>query len=291
MRTAPVITSTDRLVLTLFLAVAFHALLILGVSFTFLSKPKSQKLNTLDITLVNTRTDVAPKNPDYLAQESQQGGGTTKQRVHKKIPKTAPTPSPTAGKAPVTAPAAAPAKPNTAPAPVLTREKSPQKVATATPKPKVQPKPRPSAAQLMRSSMQEIARLEARTQNSWEVYSKRPNRKYLYANTRRTVDAEYLHYWTKKVEQIGNLNYPDKARRAGLSGSLIMEVTERPDGSVVSIRILESSGHKVLDDAAVRIVRLAAPFAPVPPSVLQGKNELRIVRTWLFTSGNQLQSR
>ena len=93
------------------------------------------------------------------------------------------------------------------------------------------------------------------------------------------------------MEKIGNINYPDEAQRRNLSGSLILEVVLRPDGALRSVQLLRSSGHKVLDDAAIRIVRLAAPFAPVPADVLDGKNELRIVRVWMFTTGNELISR
>lgn len=287
----PIITSSDRLVLTLFLALAFHALLILGVSFTLTNHDKPKIIDTLNITLVNTRSPKAPDKADYRAQENQAGGGNTAKRVPKKAPTTVPTPSKTPGRATVNAPPTHPKPPTAKRRPVLTTAKSDRKADSAPPRPEATPKPRISAQQLMQSSTQEIARLEARTQRSWQIYSDRPDPKYIYANTRKTEDAAYLESWTRKVEGIGNLNYPDAARRKGLSGSLVMEVTERADGSVVSVKIIDSSGHRELDDAAIRIVHLASPFAPVPNAVLDGKSELRIVRVWMFTSGNELIGR
>jgi periplasmic protein TonB len=289
-RSKPLITAGDRLGLTLFLAIAFHALVLLGVSFSFDSKPKPQVLNTLDITLVDTRTDKAPKNPDYLAQENQAGGGNTAKRVRHTAPKTNPSPVQTPGVADQSTPPTTTEPPADSAPRILTSQHSKTHVQRSEPRPKAQVSPQLNVAQLMRRSA-EIARLEARNDRLEQTYAKRPDPKYLYANTRRYQDAAYLNGWTRKVEKIGNINYPDEAQRRNLSGSLILEVVLRPDGALRSVQLLRSSGHKVLDDAAIRIVRLAAPFAPVPADVLDGKNELRIVRVWMFTTGNELISR
>jgi protein TonB len=92
------------------------------------------------------------------------------------------------------------------------------------------------------------------------------------------------------VEKIGNLNYPEEAKRRKLYGNLLMHVAVRADGSVEKIRIRRSSGHKLLDDAAVRIVRMAAPFAPFPPEIREEVDVLDITRTWQFLDGNTLFS-
>ncbi len=289
-RSKPLITAGDRLGLTIFLALAFHALVLLGVSFTFNAKHKPEVINTLDITLVNTRSDKKPKTADYLAQANQVGGGNTARQVEHKAPKTQPSPVPTPGAAEQTSKPTVTHRPaDTAPR-VLTTQQSRTKVRSSTPHPKAPAAPQINIAQLMRRSA-EIARLEARNDRLRQTYAQRPDPKYLYANTRRQQDAAYLDSWTRKVEKIGNLNYPDEAARRGLSGSLTLQVVLRPDGTLRSVQLLNSSGHKVLDDAAIRIVRLAAPFAPIPKDVLDGKNELRIVRIWMFTAGNQLISR
>jgi len=173
---------------------------------------------------------------------------------------------------------------------VLTQQKGDLKVSKFIKTPDTTIKSSTSAAQLMRRS-RELARMAALNDESWRSYSRKPDSKYIYANTRKHKDAAYLSYWSQKVEEIGNLNYPDEARRKNLSGNLILEVSLRPDGSLIGIKILRSSKHKVLDDAARNIVRLAAPFSRVPAEVMEDRKILRIVRTWAFTSGNRLYSR
>ena len=93
------------------------------------------------------------------------------------------------------------------------------------------------------------------------------------------------------MERIGKMNFPDQAKRQKLSGSLIMAVTINKDGSIKSINIRQSSGHKILDDGAVRIVRLAAPFARFPEDIRKEADELVITRTWVFEAGNRFSTK
>jgi len=92
------------------------------------------------------------------------------------------------------------------------------------------------------------------------------------------------------VERIGNLNYPDEAKRKQLSGNLLLDVAINPDGTLNSVNVVRSSGHKVLDDGAIRIVKLAAPFAPFPDDIRRTTDILHIIRTWQFQSDNSLYS-
>lgn len=278
----PSVTASDRLGLTLFLAVALHTLVIVGIGFQ-LEDPRPEVVNTLDVTLVTSRSDQAPEEAAYLAPEHQAGGGNTTERVpHEPAPAT-----PSAQEQPAPAPrdtpeAAPPAPPTPAPE-VITRQRDPQTAPLAVERPPAPEQAPVSAAELMHRS-REIARLEAQLESARQVYAERPDPKYLTAATRKAEDAAYLHYWTEKVEKFGNLNYPDDARRAGLAGRLRLEAIVRPDGTLEKVQVLESSGHRVLDDAARRIVELAKPFAPVPPEVLGGRNELRIIRTFVFSN-------
>ena len=100
-----------------------------------------------------------------------------------------------------------------------------------------------------------------------------------------------MEAWHAKVEKIGNLNYPDEARRKKLSGSLMLDVALNPDGTINEIVLRRSSGHRVLDDAAIRIVRLAAPFARFPDDIREETDILHIERTWQFLGSNQLFAR
>jgi protein TonB len=120
------------------------------------------------------------------------------------------------------------------------------------------------AATLVRRSLA-MASLNAELSQRMSSYAKSPRRKWISASTREHKYAAYMEAWRAKVERVGNLNYPDEARRRRLSGALLLDVALNADGSVNDIRVRRSSGHKVLDDAAVRIVRLAAPFARFPP--------------------------
>ncbi len=280
----------ERLLITGLLALGFHALVILGVSFTFPEPQPTPAPPTLEVTLVHTESEEAPEEADYLAQAHQRGGGTTRERVRESAPLSVPSPDTSAGTAANTRAAAQPEPARAAPRPVLTREDSRRQTRSDEPSPEAPVRAPATAAELIQRSL-EIARLTARAEDAWQSYSRRPDPRFLTSNTRRAADAAYLQAWTQKVERIGNLNYPDEARRRGLSGSLILEVTLRPDGALRSVRLLESSGEPVLDDAALAIVRLAAPFAPVPPEVLGEHNELRIVRTWVFSARNRLHSR
>jgi protein TonB len=137
----------------------------------------------------------------------------------------------------------------------------------------------------------EMLTLNQQINQSLQAYSKAPKSKFISSRTREFKYASYMRDWVQKVERVGELNYPDSARRQRLSGKLIVQVALYPDGSVREITIRKPSGHKILDDAAVRIVKLAAPFAPFPDDIKNETDVLYITRTWVFTSGNRLKSR
>jgi protein TonB len=285
-----VISHTDRLGLTLFLAIVLHALVILGISFTSEDLNKPDIMPTMDITLVQHKSDQAPDKADYLAQEDQKGAGTTQEKVRHRAVQSRPSPEQTQGQADQNVAAT-----KTQPQPkgdvrVLTQNAADRKVNSSKKDPKKIPVSKVSAEELVRRS-KEIARLTAQNDAKWEAYSQLPDSKRLHANTKRTADAAYLAAWTRKIEKIGAMNFPYQARRKKLSGVLLIEVALKPDGSLSGVRILESSGHKILDKAAMDIVKLGAPYARVPAEVLEDRKELRILRTWAFTVDNKLYSR
>lgn len=149
-------------------------------------------------------------------------------------------------------------------------------------------RPLPSAASLLSNSLK-IASLSAEVRRKVEAQANRPRRKFISASTREYRYASYMEAWRAKVERIGNLNYPEDARRQGLTGNLILDVALKPDGSVHEITIRRSSGNRVLDEAAVRIVNLAAPFAPFPEDIRRETDILHITRTWQFLHGQRFQ--
>lgn len=148
--------------------------------------------------------------------------------------------------------------------------------------------PMPSATTLLTNSFK-IASLSAEIRRKLEAKAKRPRRKFISASTKEFKYAAYMEAWRSKVERVGNLNYPDAARKQKLSGSLILDVALNADGSVNEITIRRSSGSKILDDAAIRIVELSSPFAPFPDQIRKETDILHITRTWQFLNDNRFR--
>jgi protein TonB len=159
------------------------------------------------------------------------------------------------------------------------------------PKPNNQQSADASSGDELEQKNQEIAHLEALIHKDWDNYQKLPKRAHFpSARTRGVVYAQYVEDWRIKVERIGNLNYPESARREKLHGKLQLTVTILPDGKVEDIEISRSSGHRLLDAAAMRIVKLAAPYPPLPKEILREyRDGMTITRTWTFTSTDRLE--
>lgn len=284
--------SNDAIRLAMVIALAFHAFLILAVSFDIDRDEPPSPERTLDITLVQPKpTPKKPvEKPDFLAQQTQEGGGeeTIKERQTSPLgnPIATPTPKPA-----LEMERSGAVQPQVQPKPeVVAAKQAKRPVRTPPPKPTVEAKPRARLSQLLASTQLEIDRLTAELDRRTLSASKQERRKAVNASTQEYQYAAYLEAWRSKVEKIGNLNYPDEAKRRKLYGNLLMHVAVRADGSVERIRIVRSSGHKLLDDAALRIVRMSAPFSPFPPEIRKEVDVLDITRTWQFLDGNTLFS-
>jgi protein TonB len=279
----------DRLGLTLLLATGIHAALILGLSFD-VDLPSSTSAEALSVTIVrNLRGSHKPDKPDFAAQANQEGGGAEETPVKPKTQLSPP--SVQVGKQPARETLqGAPPRPARAEHRVLTAIRSPRRIGSETPAPPTPALSRPTAAEMLAQRSQEIARITAELDRRTEAYAKRPRRKFISASTKEVKYAFYQEAWRRKVERIGTLNYPEEAKRAQIYGTLVLHCAVRADGTVESIDIQRSSGIKVLDDAAVRAVRLAAPFAPFSPDIAAETDILDITRTFRYTSGNQLMS-
>jgi len=284
------INSNDRLGVMLAFAALAHAIVILGIVFD-LHKSKSEVSNkSLDIIVVRNNLSVEkPDKADFLAQSSQLGGGTIEEK--KKL--TAPPVTPSVKPAPVKKTETKPT-PASKPAPdkkVLVQQKSNQVQKTA-PKPveTEQKSKSVSVKQLLASTQSEIDLLTAQIDRVQQNQTRKPKRKYINSSTQEYKYAAYLTAWRSKVERIGNLNYPEEAKKKKIYGNILMTVVLLPDGSVKSINIAKSSGHKLLDDAAINIVKLASPYAKFPDNIRNETDELVITRTWQFVNGNKLFS-
>ncbi|MDY6815929.1 MAG: energy transducer TonB [Pseudomonadota bacterium] len=274
------VSDFDRFSFTLFMALAVHAIIVLGI--TFAPEPPRSSAQTMEITLSRFDDEKAPEKADFLAQTSQQGSGTEDE------PREMTTPQPAEVSQPE--PAQVQPEPPSRPEPVKQQEQTvvqttaPSSHKVTEPEEKVEPEPQPvrKKKSLMERSL-EIASLEARFDAQQQAYARRPRvMRVTSASTLKSTNAWYVQNWISKVTRVGNINYPTEARRAGIYGTLRMLVSLKKDGTIKEVAILQSSGNRVLDDAAIRIVRMASPFAPFPEDMREEVDELEIIRTWSF---------
>lgn len=287
---------SNRLFVAMVASLLLHAIILFGVTFQF-PQPKIDKIaSSLEVVLVNNKTLSQPKESKLLAQDNLDGGGNTDDDRKAKTP--------------------LPVLPKSKP--ILKEKIVEQKVKqleqeakklmaavsdipqiqepTSTPDNENEDESTPNTAdidatELLLRSL-DIARLRAQVDQDHDSYQKRPKRKFVGARTREYRFARYVEDWRLKVERIGNLNYPEAARKEKLYGNLQLTVGIRADGSLESIEVNRSSGKKVLDEAAINIVKLAGQngFAPFPPDISQDTDILHITRTWVFASSDTLLS-
>mgnify|MGYP001160684337 FL=1 len=271
------------------ISLTLHGVLLL-IQFR-LPEHKPVRDKGLEVVLVNTRHATAPDKAEVLAQANVDGGGNTEQDARPSTP-LPPQPTRKEGDALVEAKRRTP-EPVREQQPVITRDKAPAKVAAA-PKKVEQPTPRPEAPPPVSGldlldSAAAVARLEAQIDRDLQELAKRPRKKFIGARAKEYRFAQYVEDWRQKVERVGTLNYPDAAR-GKLYGSLLLSVSIRADGSVDKVGVQRSSGHKVLDEAAMRIVKMAAPYAPFPPDIRKDYDIIEITRTWTFTNSDQVRA-
>jgi len=273
-------TETETLILALVLALVLHVAVITQLHFDWLDAADESRAPDLDVILVDWASEQAPDQADFLAQANQTGGGDNPELERPSAP-----PPTAAGGNPEPRP-----EPTTQPQPE--REPvTPELLATQTEtadleqkrEAPVDEKSLPDASQLLEQT-REVAQTAPDPLAFERVVPKRPRRKFITANTREHLYASYMRNWVAKVERVGNMNYPEQARQRNLEGSLVLSVDVLADGSIERVQVLRSSGYELLDEAAVRIVRLAAPYAELPPEVRKETDILVITRTWEFST-------
>ena len=274
-----------RLQLALAVSVVLHAV-ILSISFTLPVRPPHRDPG-LEVVLVNARHARAPDKAEALAQANVDGGGNSDRQVRPKSP-LPPQQVRRDGNALVEA-----RKRVAPPAPVqrsvLTQPKAAAAVSRAPPRAEeAPPAPAPTRSGLdLLNSAATVARLEAEIDRQLDDYARRPRKKFIGARTKEYRFAQYVEDWRHKIERVGTLNYPEAAR-GRLYGSLLLVVAIRADGSIERVEVQRSSGEPILDEAAKRIVQLAAPFAPFPSDIRGDTDILEIARTWTFTNADKV---
>lgn len=271
----------DRFAVSILLALGLHASILLGVGFVMDFRPLTHPLETLDVVLVNWKSESNPEQADFLAQAAQQGGGESNEASRPSQENAGASPGLEDGDDALDQAEQFSSVADASREQVLIEDEqasySQQLTRIEQPEP-----PLPSAATLMQDSLT-MARLQPGIQRDRESQSKLPRRKWISANTREYEFAAYMQAWVAKVERVGNLNYPEEVRRLKLTGDLVMTVGINLDGSIESIDIRRSSGTPQLDQAATRIVRLAGPYSPLPDNINATVDVLHITRTWVFS--------
>jgi protein TonB len=301
------------MLLALTLAAVAHALVLFGIGFE-LPVARVPDLTIIDVMLIKHSTADQPA-PDAVAAQADRAAETSTPLPELEAPEPDFLPDSEIDSAD------APPEPLPEPASAAIAESLPEPLPMPMPEPMPEPVPDPpsapalepeplsrvpdildapetplplelpqavSAADILASRNAEIAQLTARINAQTSAYASRARRKAISTSTREYRYASYMEAWRRKVERIGNLNYPEEAARRGLYGALILHVAVRADGSLEGIRVLRSSGQEVLDQAAMRIVELAAPFAPFPADIAAETDVLDITRTWQFQRNNRL---
>ncbi|MDO5506484.1 MAG: TonB family protein [Pseudoxanthomonas suwonensis] len=280
----PRIGDADRLGATMVLSVLLHALVILGIGFTL--REPAPVAPALDVILSESQNLLTPEQADFLAQANHAGGGEHDRAQRPREPQTGQLPVPEAGLTPQVMSAQAPE-----PQPVPEA-----RVVTSTAGTTPQPAARDTVAEAdptlpdgrrKVSHDMEMARLAAEIHLRSEAYARRPSRKFVSASTREYAWAGYLRQWVDRVERIGNLNYPDEARRRRIGGVVVINVGVRRNGTLESAHIVQSSHIPMLDQAALRIAELAAPYPPLPQTE-ENPDVLNVVRTWQFLPGGEM---
>lgn len=287
LRWQPGLPDNRRLWIAVGSSVIFHALL-LTLHFKFPDASNAMREKALDIILVNAKSARKPHDAQALAQSNLDGGGNTDENRRAKTPLPS-TAQQTTGndlqqmRRRVQELEVAQQK-------MLTQARSLRNVASSQTA-NEQPNPAPTISGLdLAESARAMARLEGEISKTTDEYTKRPRKKFVGARAEEYRFAQYIEDWRQKIERIGTLNYPDAAR-GKLYGSLVLTVAINADGSIGRIDINRSSGHKLLDDSARRIVQMAGPYSPFPPDIRRDTDVLEITRTWYFTQGDQLSAK
>ena len=269
------------------LSLCLHAFVLFGIGFVLPDTSKSHNLlQPLEVVLVNSKSSARPLKADALAQHNLDGGGNTAEN------KRASSPLPNLSDDKQFTPEQSTQRLQRMEQQVkklITQTKSVHSVPQEHIEKQHQDGSNMNGRDLVEHAL-EIARLEAQITRDFSAYQKLPHRKFIGARTQEYRYAQYIEDWRIKVERIGNLNYPALARQQKIFGQLRLTVSIRSDGSLESVEVTKSSGQRILDAAAVRIVKLAAPYAPFPEDISKETDILSIVRTWTFTANDHLES-
>lgn len=277
--------SNDRMLTTCFLAALLHGIVILGVTF---SSPNSGAADgeapALEVVLVNDQAPSVAKNPNarYLSERSTRGSGNTLKRERTLIPKSSLMPVDRPGIPSGDGLGATQAGREAGDEELIATYAPAQKIVYfATPRAAAEPSELP----LLLENRPDLGMTPNDDGIELRLRGEAQHQLWIAADTRASDVAVYLDNWRRKIERVGTVNFPDVARRRQLSGTPVIEVTIGSDGKLLQSVIRRSSGHAEIDEAAMRILKLAAPFDPFPAALNARHDEIRIAYEWQFLDG------
>lgn len=283
----PKISQFDKVLFCGFLALAFHAMLLFGLGFKLPDLSSSNNTKTFNVVLAQFEAENKPEKADFIGQANQEGGGESEQLL-----------APSATEmAQFNDPDQVASEPQQVQKSLSQQRPTPE-ILTANGRLRTSITPDipdesadeiPDAASLIDKSYR-LTGLIANLDNQNVNQSKANRKRTISAAIHRSSDALYLDNWRRKIERIGNKNYPKEAKLNNVYGDLRLNVAINRDGTVHHIKIEKSSGSKILDNAALKIVRLAAPFKPLTQEMAKDTDILQIIRVWRFQPGNLLQT-
>ncbi len=289
------VTPADRLGFTFFLALAIHAVLIFGTGFA-LQSSEPAKAQSLEVTLTFHPSDKAPKEADFMAQSNQQGSGTLDKKREQTTDQRSAFHNPTLQDVNLVPPSSRSASPSSRLYLTSITQTTQQVAATPSKQPTPANKLPKRDQEHLKPLSRKIATLEARLARQKQAYAKRPMPRFISSvSAVASYEALYINAFRQEVEAVGTRNFPKKALRDHIFGNVRLRVDIKPNGHIRQIKLLHSSGYDLLDNAAMRSVRLAAPFAPFTDEMLKhykhnNYDYLAIIRTWKFDATSTLTS-
>lgn len=286
------VTPADRLSFTLFLALAFHGIVILGLGFT--TSDTSSEARTIEVTIAHKLSDDEPDEADFIAQANQEGSGELDEIREQTTTEMAPFDDPDTADVQLEQPTALESAPVTTQTLVITSAGvSPRKANEEPAQVEEEPLPLPTAEEENLDQLsEEIASLQARLDAQRQAYARRPRiRRLTSVSAKAHYEAIYIDSFRREVEEMGTRNFPGRALQEQKFGAVRLMVAINADGTVRAVEVLQSSGFSFLDEAAVQSVRLAAPFAPFTAEMKDNVDILEIIRTWKFDRREVVTSR
>jgi periplasmic protein TonB len=277
--------ASDRMLTTCFLAALIHGIVILGVTFSAPGgKTSGDDARALEVILVNDQAPSVAQNPNaqYLSERTQRGSGNTLKRERTLIPKSSLMPVERPG---------IPSGEGLAALQAGTVRGDEELIATQQPGQKIlyfassTAAPMPSQLPLLLEKRPDLGMTPNDDGVELRMRGEAMHQLWIAADTRESDVAVYLDSWRRKIERVGTMNFPDIARRQKLSGTPVIEVTIGANGNLLQTIVRRTSGHPEIDEAAMRILKLAAPFDPFPGELSAKHDEIRIAYEWQFLGG------